>query len=231
MDREFTICVENIAKILDKSANLDKFKLVCCRVTTQSLLFNEEESAAIRGSSSVFHMFEQLRGHWRWYSHHLLSTLINLTESQAALQELNQFENNIDYGKKLNDTEFSSYFQSMHEPLPPGYTIMRAIVDKKYSELTLKDCKQLDEDLTREFGSIALRPPIYKGSNFTEVTWYIPAEAVSGLLSKLYQAKEIFKLLLISFFEIDDVVILNKKVLGSLDVCMCAHNYTHVKSY
>ena len=222
---EFSALVADIAEILDKSANLNKLKSVCYTVTTpeKSLLFSQRESAEIRASNSVFDVFYHLRSHWRWDSHRLLVTLVKRCESQKALLKLKQFKNKIDYTKKLN--EFSDYFCSLHKPLPPGYTRMRAIIEKDYSEFTIKACKKLDKFLASFFGSTTFRPPDYDESTSIQVTWYIPFEAVSDLLSKAHQVKEIFELLSISYFEIDGVVIWNKKWPYSLQVCLHVHMY------
>ena len=205
--------------------NMDKIKLVSCAIITENpLLFSEEESAAIRAGNSVSDMFRCLQGHWRWDSHHLLSTLIQLNESQDALTKLKEFEDEIKNTITLN--EFSQQFQSMHRHPPPGYTKMRAILEKEYTKYTLKECKELDKHLASAFGSTTLRPPFYEHyeSNSIEVTWHIPKESVKWLLSKAYQAKELFQLLSISFFEIDEIVILKKEVFYSLYVAMCTHS-------
>ena len=212
---EFSALVADVAEILDKSStNLNKLKSVCYSITTteKSLLFSDKESAAIRASHSVFDVFYELRGHWRWDSHPLLFTLIKRSGSKEALDKLKQFQNKIDYTKKL--IELTSYFQSVQKPLPTGYTRMIAIIEKDYSDFTLKECQELDEYLTDFFGSAAISPADYKRYNSIKVIWYIPIEAVSGVLSKAYQAKELFQLLSISYFEIDEVVIWNRKWLS-----------------
>ena len=228
---DFEILVNDIEKLLVEMDNMDKIKLVSCTIITENpLLFSEEEIAAIRAGNSVSDVFHLLQGHWRWDSHHLLSTLIQLNESQDSLTKLKNFEDEIENTIKLN--EFSQRFQSMHRDPPPGYTKMGAILEKEYSEYTLKECKELDRHLASALGSTTLRPPFYEHyeSNSIEVTWHIPKESVKGLLSKAYQAKELFQLLSISFFEIDEVVILKKKLSYSPDVCMHIANHVHVES-
>ena len=220
---QFATLVDDIAEILKNSANLDKFKLICDSIITEMpLLFSEKDSIAIQSSKSVFDIFYCLQDHWRWDSHHLLSTLIKLNESKDAMQKLNKFQESIDYTKTLN--EFSGQFQFMQELLPPGYTRMKAIIEKNISIITLKECKKLNEHLARVLGGATLRPPIYEGSIPIRVTWYICSESVNGLLSKAYEAKKTFQLHAISFFEIDGVVILSK---SSLKVCLflCALLY------
>ena len=204
------------------------FKLVSCSIVTENpLMFSEEESATIRAGNSVSDVFHCLQGHWRWDSYHLLSTLIQLHNLHDASTKLKKLEDEIDNTIKLN--EFSHRFQSIRRDPPPGYTKMRAILEREYSAYTLKECKELDKHLARAFGSTTLRPPFYEQSNSIEVTWHIPKESVKGLLSKAYQAKELFQLLSISFFEIDEVVILKKEWSYSPDVCMHKANHVHVK--
>ena len=217
---DFSALVADVADILDKSpAVLNKLKLVCYSITTpeKSLLFSDKESAAIRASHSVFDIFYELRGHWRWDNSRLLLALIKRSGSPEALAKYEQFQKKLNYAKKL--IEFTSYFQSVQKPLPSGYTRMIAIIEKDYSDFTLKECRELDEYLSDALGSAALPPANFENSNSIKVTWYIPTEAVSGILSKAYQAKELFQLLSISYFEIDGVVIWNTKWL-SLQVCM-----------
>ena len=215
---EFSALVADVAEILNVT-HLNKLKLVCCGITTpeNSLMFGERESAAIQACISFFDMFYQLRHHWRWDNHRLLFTLIKRSNSQKALEKLEQFERKIDYTKKLRD--LSSSFQSAHRSLPPGYAKMVAIIEKDYSDFSLEDCKELDEYLTSSFGS-ALHPPTYEKSSSIKITWYIPAGAVGGLLSKAYQAKEVVQLLSVSFFEVDEVVVWNKKWPYLPQVCV-----------
>ena len=222
---EFSAVVADVAEILEKTANLNKFKLVCCNVTTKgkSLILNEKESSQIHSSKSIYDIFYLLRNHWRWDNHRLLYTLIMRTGSQEAMKKLELFRRKIDYTIELN--KISRHFQSVRKPPPPGYTKMRAIIDKDYSEFTVKDCTDLDEYLASALGGTTLNPPEIKPTNSIQVTWYIPTEAVSGLLGRAYQAKETFQLLSISFFEIDEVVVWNKKWPHSLQVCV---HLTHI---
>ena len=220
---DFEALVNNILKIMDKPGNLDKFKLVCfCIATENPLLFSKEESAAIQAKESVSKVFDCLRDHWRWDSHQLLSTVVELNESQDALQELKGFQNQIDYAIKLNE------FCQLHEPPLAGYTKMRAIIEKDYSQFTLQECINLDKHLASVFGSTALHPPFYEQSNSIQVTWHILTESVNGLLNIAYRIKEqLFQLFSISFFQIHDVVILNKKwpYLPEVRVCIHMVNY------
>ena len=216
---EFSAMVADVAEILDKSAaNLNTLKSVCYNIATleKSLLFSDKESAAIRASPSVFDVFYELRGHWRWDSHRLLFTLIKRSRSKEAMEKLIQFQKKINYTKKL--IELTKYYQSVQKPPPLGYTRMIAIIEKDYSDFTVTECKELDEYLADFFGSMALCPFHPERSHSIKVTWYIPTEAVSGVLGKAYQAKGLLQLLSISYFEIDEVVIWNKKWL-SLQVC------------
>ena len=173
------------------------------------VVYSDKESAAIRASQSVFDVFYKLRGHWRWDNPHLLFAIIKRSGSQEALAKYEQFQNKADYAKRLK--ELTEYYQSVQRPLPSNYTRMIAIIEKDYSDFTVTECQELDEYLANAFGSVALPPANVEESNSIKVTWYIPIEAVSGVLSKAYQARELFKLLPISYFEIDEVIIWNKK--------------------
>ena len=221
---EFATVVADIAEILNKSDILDTFKLICHSIITEKpLLFSEKDSIAIQSSKSVFDVFYYLRDHWRWDSHHLLSTIIKLNEAKDAIQKLNKFEKSIDYTKTLN--EFSSQFQFMNKLLPPSYTTMKAIIEKHNSMITLEECIKLNKHLARVLGGATLRPPIYEGSDSIQVIWYIFSEFVSILLSKAYQAKETFQLHSISYFEIDGVVILSS---NSQKVCLFIHSLLYL---
>ena len=209
---EFSAMVADVADILHKSpAVLNKLKVVCYSITTteNSLLFSDKESAAIRAGHSVFDVFYELRGHWRWDNTSLLFKIIKRSGSREALAKYEQFQNKVTYTKKL--IELASYFQSVQRPLPSNYTRMIAIIEKDYSDFTVKECQELDDCLANAFGSVALPPANVEKSNSIKVTWYIPIEAVSGILSNAYRSRELFKLLSISYFEIDEVVIWNEK--------------------
>ena len=163
---EFSALVADVADILEKSINLNKLKLVCCIITTieKSQILSEKESSQIQASKSVFDIFFLLRNHWRWDNHRLLYILIKRTGSQEAMDRLKQFRDKVDYTKKLN--RLSEYFQSVRKPPPPGYTRMRAIIDKDYSEFTLTDCTELDKYLADAFGSTTLNPADYEPDNY-----------------------------------------------------------------
>ena len=153
LDLEFSSLVADVADILDKSpAILNKLKSVCYSITT-----SEKERAAIQASPSVFDLFYELRGHWRWDSHRLLFILIKRSGSKEALAKYEQFNKKLNYTKKMVD--LTRYFQSVQASPPPGYTRMIAIIEKDYSDLTVKEYEELDEYLADYFGSMALPPP------------------------------------------------------------------------
>ena len=210
---EFSGLLVDVAEILNKSSTLlNRLKLFCYTIenSERSLLFSKEKSAEIYSSKTIFDLFYHLRGHWRWDSHHLLYILIEKAKSQEALQRLSQFEIKIEYATKLKELAVS--FQSIYNSPPPGYVTMIAIIDKDYSEFTLNDSKELDEYLARFYGGSTFLPPNIENFNSMKITWYIPTEAVRDVLSKAYEIKEIFQMLSIIFFQIDQVVIWNEKM-------------------
>ena len=151
--------VADVADILHKSPDvLNKLKLVCYTITTteNSLLLSEEENIAIRASHSVFDTFYELRGHWRWDNTRLLFALIKRSGSQEALAKYEQFQNKVNYSKRLK--ELTEYCQSVQKPLPSNYTRMIAIIEKDYSDFTVRECQELDNCLADAFGSVALSP-------------------------------------------------------------------------
>ena len=217
---EFARLVCDVAEILNKSStNLNVLKLFLCTMKDLegSLLFSKQKSAEIHSSETIYELFYHLRGHWRWDNYRLLYILIEKAKSQDALQKLIQFDNKVECTIKLK--EFSDLIQSIHMSPPPGYVTMTAIIDKDYSEFTLNDCKQVDEYLARFYDGITFLPPTIENFNSIKITWYIPTEAVRGILSKAHKVKEIFQLLSISFFQIDQVVIWNEKMPYYLKVC------------
>ena len=58
---EFATLVADIAEILKKSADPDKFKLICYSIIAEKpLLFSERDSVAIQSSKNVFDVFYYL---------------------------------------------------------------------------------------------------------------------------------------------------------------------------
>jgi len=213
---EFAALVADIAEILEvklKPKELNKFKCICTNLASKesSLVFSSQEIARIKACASVCDLFDELRDHWRYDSHFLLYTIVKKSGSPEAMQMLKLFEKKIKYHQKLKEVYDNS--QSSQTPLPEGYTKMVAIVEKDYDEITLAECKEIDEMLLSYFGGPALRPPSYGPAGSIKITWYIPIEAVGRALKKAYQAKEemIFKLLSISFFEVHEIIVLNDK--------------------
>ena len=203
-----------------KPRKLDNFKLICINLTSResSLVFNSQEVAKIKACTSVYDLFDELRDHWRYDSHPLLYAIVKKSGSREAIQRLKLFRNKIKYHQKLKLVYNMS--QSSQTPLPEGYTKMVAIVEKDYDEITLAECEEIDQMLQNYFGVPALRPPTYEPSDSIKITWYIPIEAAGRVLKKACQAKEemFFKLLSISFFEVHNIIVLNKKWPSSVQV-------------
>jgi len=107
---EFGAVVSDIAEELQRSCvgyKLEKVKLVCTHTTDDYNIpiFSPREIDTIKKSGSIFDIFDVIRPHWNWRSHHLLPVIINRvdSESSSALELLKKFEAKIKYNKKLKD--------------------------------------------------------------------------------------------------------------------------------
>jgi len=166
----------------------------------------------------VEELFYELRGHWRCDSHDLLYSLVKKSGSQKAMDKLILFRKKVLSNRKLKEVyEKSIYMQS---PLPDGYSEMRAVVEKDIEEITIEECEHIVSVLTSYLGEQPLPAPDYEDYHSIKITWYISTEAVGRVLKRAYQAKEIFPLLSISFFEVGGIIVWNVKWPHSLKVCV-----------
>ena len=220
---EFGTVVSEIADILESEikTNLRKLATVCFSITspgpTNSLTFTSQEMAKIKACSSVYDLFFELRGHWRYDDHPLLYAIVKQSGSKKAQEKLEQFRNKIKYYQKLVD--LYDHHQSTSTLPPEGYTKMVAIVEKDYDTITKTDYEEIERMLLDySCGGPALRPPTFLPDHSIKIIWYIPTEAVSNVLKMAYQAMEMFSLLSISLFEVDGIIVWNKK-WPTLQVC------------
>ena len=237
---EFGTLLSEIQGILEQAPklNLDKLKAICFSLTSNdsSLTFNSQEIARIKACTSVDDMFYELRDYWRYDDHPLLYAIVKRSGSPEAMQKLELFRNKMKYHKKL--TEVYDHSQSSQTPLPEGYTKMVAIVEKDYDEITFAECEEIKKMLYSYFGDPVPRPPTYEPSDSIKITWYIPIEAVGRVLERAYRATEKFPLLSISFFEVHEIIIWNKKwpssakvlYMGLYVIIIHVHVYYHVNS-
>ncbi|XP_065903589.1 putative leucine-rich repeat-containing protein DDB_G0290503 isoform X7 [Dysidea avara] len=210
---EFGTLIAEIAEILQEEvkSNLKRLTTVCYSITSKgnSLLFNSAEIAKIKACESVHDLFYELRGHWRYDDHPLLYAIVKQSGSKKAMGKLEMYRSKIKYHQKVQNIYDHSV--SSKTPLPDGYTRMVAIVEKNYNEITKKEYEEIETMLLGNFGGPALRPPTFWPTHSTKIVWYIPTEAVGSVLKMAYHATEMFPLLSISFFEVDGVIIWNKK--------------------
>ena len=217
---EFGALLSDIQDILEEKfkSNLNKLKTICFNLRSKenALLLNSQEIAKIKACSSVYDLFIELRGLWRYDHHPLLLMMVKKSGSKEAMEKIKMFRNKMKYHKKLK--EVYDHSKSSQIPLPDGYSKMVAIVEKDYDDITLEECEEIEKMLLSYFGGPALRPPTYEPSNSIKITWYIPTEAIDRVLKRAHQATEIFPYLSISFFEVSGIVIWNKKWPHSLRV-------------
>jgi len=225
---EFGIVVSDIADILEAEmkTNLRKLTIICCSITSPgpmySLIFTSQKIAKIKACTSVYDLFLELRGHWRYDDHPLLYAIVKQSGSKKAAEKLEKFRNKIKYHQKLVD--IYDHYQSTKTPPPEGYTKMVAIVEKDYDAITKKEYQEIERMLLDySCGGPALRPPTFWPHHSIKIVWYIPVEAVGNALKLVYQATEIFSLLSISFFEVDGVIVWNKK-WPTFQVCLLQFN-------
>ena len=103
---------------------------------------------------------------------------------------------------------------------PDGYTEIKAIIDKAYSEITVGDYKEIEDFLSTHLNEL---PPAKRARHHSvQLTWYIPTAAVPLLLLKAYQAREFFTLQpTIVYFSIVGVMVWDKDEAYSPQVVCC----------
>ena len=217
---EFGALVSDIQDILEEKfkSNLNKLKTICFNLRSKenALLFNSQEIAKIKECSTVYDLFFELRGYWRYDCHSLLLMMVKKSGSKEAMEKIKIFRSKMKSHQKLK--EIYDHSQSGQTSLPDGYSKMVGIVEKYYDDITLEECEEIEKMLLSYFGGPALRPPTYEPSDSIKITWYIPTEAVDEVLKRTHQATEIFPYLFISFFEVAGIVIWNTKWPYSLTV-------------
>ena len=217
---EFGAVVSDIAEELDNSCSgkkLEKVKLLCTHTTDDYNIpiFSKTEINTIKKSRSIFDIFDVIRPHWNWRSHHLLPVIINRVGSSTALELLKKFEAKIKYNKKLKDC--NEMLKKWKKPIPPDYCKMVGIVDKDYATIVLEDCFKIDTYISECLGQFECTE--YSESDSVKFVWIIPLDAAEELREKASKLKEAFKKASFISLEIHEVTIFNHRI-PTLEVCM-----------
>jgi len=216
---EFGAVVSDIAEVLESSCvgnKLEKVKLLCTYTTDKHNIpiFNQKEIYTIKKSRSIFDIFDVIRPHWSWQSHHLLPVIIKRVGSPNALELLNKFEAKIKYNQKLQEINYM--FKKWNKPVPAEYCKMIGIVDKDYDEIVLEDCFKIDTYISETLGQFQCVE--YNKSDSVEFVWLVPVAAVEGLREKASHLKEALKEKLFMRLEIHGVTIFDSRI-PAVEVC------------
>ena len=141
-----------------------------------------------------------MQPYWNWFSHRLLLSIINLVNSSKAKVILEKFEKKINYAMKLKVV--NAKLKEKELPIPQGCYKVMAIVDNDYSEITLKEWSEI-ELVVSQYLDLPHPPSEINESQYIEVVWYVCAEAVDSLKSKVSQHKEDFHVKSFLFVEVD----------------------------
>ena len=232
---EFNAVVFDIAEILENelkhTGDIEKFKCLCYGLTTNDqLFFSTAEKDAIRACKTFHNLFAEIHRSIRWDSHRLLTTITTRAHVPEATNKLEQFERKINYQIRLKD--IFDTFEADDKGPPDGYTEMVAIIDKDYAQITVDECKKIEEFLSTHFSDL---PPAKRARHHSvQLTWYIPTAAVLPLLIKAYQTREYFTLQpTIVYLSIAGVMVWDKDSVYSPQVTwsifvftyMCVCNY------
>jgi len=217
---EFGAVVSDIAEELSENCvgnKLEKVKLVCTYTTDKCNIpiFSQKEIRTIKKSQSIFGIFDVIRPHWNWHSHHLLPVIIKRVGSASALDMLRKFEAKIKYIQKLQ--EIHKMFEKWNKPVPPDYCKMIGIIDKDYDEIVLDDCFKIDTYISETLGQFQCIE--YNKSNSVEFVWLVPVDAVEGLCKEASDLKIAFKKKLFQSLKIHEITIFDSRI-PNLEVCM-----------
>lgn len=210
---EFAAVVSDIAEILSSSCvgeKLEKVKLFCTHTNDEHNIpiFSQTEINIIKKSRSIYDIFDVIRPHWNWRSHHLLPVIIKRVGSKIALEMLKKFEAKIKYNQKLK--EINDMFKRWNKPAPPEYCKMIGIIDKDYDEIVLKDCFQIDNYISEALGQFQCIE--YNKANSVEFVWLVPIDAIEGLNRKVSHLKEDLKKNLFVSLEIHGVKVFINRI-------------------
>ncbi|XP_065903617.1 uncharacterized protein [Dysidea avara] len=209
---QFAAVVADIAEELNECLHkkLDKIKLVCLHLTTGQHIpiLSQEEIHRIQACKSIYNIFAIMRSHWNWSSHRLLFTIIKRVDSPRALALLKKFEKKINYQNKLKDVH--EHLKKNKLPHPPGYCKMVAIVDKDYSDISLKEGLEIEDFVSEYLGQA--QPSDSTEEQSIQMVWYVPEIAIESLCAKAIQHKEAFIIESFLFLKIGSVVILDERL-------------------
>ena len=226
---EFGAVVSDIAEVLNSSCvgdKLEKVKLLCTHTTDKYNIpiFSQREINTIKKSKSIFDIFDVIRPHWSWNSHHLLPVIIKRVGSTNALELFKKFEAKIKYNQKLK--EINDMFKIWNKPVPPEYCKMIGIVDKDYDEIVLEDCFTIDTYISETLGQFQCVE--YNRSDSVEFVWLVPVAAVEGLHEKALHLNEALQKKLFMSLKIDGVIVFDSRI-PTLEVqCMLVYKATSI---
>ena len=191
--KQFGTVVADVAEELSSTyseQNLEKVKNICYRFTNghSTPLLSQKDKDRIKSCDDILGVFLVMQPYWNWCSHYLLMKMIQRFGSLKAKRILEKFEKRINYSMKLK----TIYEKIMENKLqvPQGHCKMIAIINKNYSEVTLKEWLET-ELIIFECLDVPQPPSEINTSQGIETVWYISTAAVNSLRSKGEQHKEV----------------------------------------
>ena len=221
---EFASVVSRIEQILktDEVNNLNAIKSVCIflpiSTNSNALMFSEQQLKEIQACDSLRDTFIKLRFHLRWDDHLLLNTILDRLDSKACEELLGKYQSRINCQMRLE--EIFNEFKKQHREVPKGFSEMVAIVNKKYSRITIEEYNKLKNFIAEHCGveCYVLSPFLNMSQSSLLLKWSIPSTAIAHMVEMATKNKSVFIEQSFTFLQIADTVIFGQ-------VCLCCYCY------
>ena len=215
---EFASIVSRIEEILkkDEVQNLKAIKSVCGFVPISTNfnipMFSEEQLKEIQACDSIRDIFIKVRTHWRWDDHLLLNAILDRLDLEDCEELLGRYQSKIDCQMRLEEIFIERKKQQQN--IPKGFSIMVAIVEKKYSRITKDEYDQLKHFIAEHCGveAYVLSPFLNMSPSSLLLEWFIPSAAIAHMVEVATKNKTVFIEQSFTFIQIAAAVVLKIQV-------------------
>ena len=181
---------------------------LCISENSSELLFDDEQMKTINNCKTFKELFStQLRHHWSWIEYSLLESIIDLSGSQDAEDELTRYQNYMaaNIGMEIVTEKYSI------EKLPSNCIKLHLTLKKNYANFTAENYKEVKEFI---FNTLDVRQYVAYpfiiflfGSLHLEI--YVPKRAAEYMIKMVKTKEKELKENLFVFIEVGGEVVMN----------------------
>ena len=203
--------------------NLEKCKKYCStnlKVSDKSrqLVFSSEDIAKIKACTTFEELFDAIIGHLSWDEHSILTYIAKECNSVEAEEEIKKFDSKLALfeGMKMISSTSKQNFSKQ-------FMKFCVIINKPYSNVTIQEFKKVKAYIFRnlETDSIVTVGFLALLYNSLHIEWLVTVQAVSHMIKKAKENKQIFINEKYIFMQIGTEVVIEDKVCKYIHIRLC----------